>query len=123
MADAFELGFDLGGGDDMTVRDFAEIELDAGAEKPVERHLIDRHHRLAVDRLRLKMNRRIHMGAVMRGERNFFDCPALAFRQILAAQTGKQLDERRRGLGVGAVGDFRPHERRVVDRFVFKRRG
>ena len=68
------------------------------------------------------MNRRIHMGAVMRGERNFFDCPALAFRQILAAQTGKQLDEKRRGLGVGAVGDFRPHERRVVDRFVFKRR-
>jgi hypothetical protein len=96
--------------------------LTPGRKKPVERHLIDRHHRFAVDRLRLKMNRRIHMGAVMRRERDLFDCPALAIRQILAAQTGKQIEQKGRGLGVAAVGDFRPHKRRVIDRFVFKRR-
>jgi hypothetical protein len=82
--------------------------------------LIDCHHQLAVDRLRLEMNRRIHMRAVMRGERDLFDRPGLAVRQILAAQAGKQLAQERRGLGIAAVGDFRPHERRVVDRFVFK---
>src|SRR5215472_17247558 len=30
--------------------------FDAGPEKPVERHLIDGHHRLAVDRFRLEMD-------------------------------------------------------------------
>src|SRR5262249_24566656 len=54
MADAFEFGVDLGGRDHMAVRNFTEIELDAGTEEPVERHLIDGHHRLAIDRLRLE---------------------------------------------------------------------
>src|SRR6516225_8476746 len=45
MADAFEFDLDLGGRDNMAVRNFTEIELDAGTEKPVERHLIDSHHR------------------------------------------------------------------------------
>jgi hypothetical protein len=122
MADAVELGFDLGGTDHMAVRNFAEIELDAGAEEPIERHLIDGHHRLTVDGLRLEMERRIHMRAVMRGERDLFDRPGFAVRQILAAQAGKQLAQERRGLSVAAVDDFRPHERRVVDRFIFERR-
>ena len=122
VTDAFEFGFHFGRRDHMTVRHFAKIELDARAKKPVERHLIDGHHRLAVDRLRLKMNRRIHVRAVMRRQLDLFDCPGLAVRQVLAAQAGKQLHHKGCGLGIAAVGDFRPHERRVVDRFIFKRR-
>src|SRR5262249_60479681 len=75
MADAFEFGFDLRGGDNMTIGKLAEIKLDAGMKKPVERHLIDSHHRLAVDRLRLEMDRRIPMHGVMGGERDLFDWP------------------------------------------------
>ena len=62
------------------------------------------------------------MRAVMGVELDFFDRPAFAVWQILAAQAGKQLAQERGGFGVAAVGDFGPHERRVVDRFVFERR-
>ena len=88
MADALQLGLDLGGRDDMAVGHFAEVELDAGSEEPVERHLIDGHHRLAVDGFRLEMDRRVHMRAVMRGQLDLLDRPALAVGQILTRRPG-----------------------------------
>src|ERR1700733_3446489 len=68
------------------------------------------------------MNRRVHMRAVMRGKLDLLDRPALAVGQILLAQTWKQLEQKRRGLGIADILDLRPHERRIVDRFVFERR-
>ena len=105
----------------MAVRHFAEIEFDAGPEEPVERHLIDGHHRLAVDRMRLEMDRRVHVRAVMRRQLDLLDSPALAVRQILAAKAGKKIAQERRRIGIAAVLDLRPHERRIVDGLVFER--
>ena len=42
MADALELRLDVGGGGDIAVGEMAEVELHAGLEAPVERHLVDR---------------------------------------------------------------------------------
>ncbi len=89
MADTLEFGLDFGRAHDMAVRLFAEIEFDAGPEEPVERNLVDGHHRLTVDGFRLEMNRRIHMRAVMGGERNLLDRPGLAFRQIFRLEARK----------------------------------
>ena len=101
-----QFGLDLRGRHHMAVRHFAEVEFDAGAEEPVERHLIDGQHRLAVDRLRLEMDRRVHMRAVVGGELDLFDRPAFAIRQILAAQAGKNLAEQRRSIGIAEYSIF-----------------
>ena len=122
VADALELGLDLRRRHHMAVRHFAKVELDAGPEEPVERHLVDGHHRRTVDRVRLEVDRRVHMRAVMRRQLDVLDRPAFAVRQILAAKAGKQLAQQRRGIGVALVLDLRPHEGRVVHRLVFERR-
>jgi hypothetical protein len=37
-----------GSADDVAVGQMPKVELDAGTEEPVEWHLVDGHHRLAV---------------------------------------------------------------------------
>src|SRR6187399_3258783 len=49
----------------MTIRQVAEIELHAGAKEPVERHLVDGHHRLSIHRMRMIVDWCVHMGSVM----------------------------------------------------------
>src|SRR5262245_37583060 len=72
VANALKLCRHFSGRDDGTVGQFAEVELDTGTKEPVERHLVDSHHSFAVDRCRLEMDRRIHMGAIMRRYRHNF---------------------------------------------------
>src|SRR5215467_1121877 len=82
VANALKLCRHFSGRDDMTVWHFAEVELDTGTKEPVERHLVDTHHSFAVDRCRLEMDRRIHMGAVMRRYRHNFESPTLSAWQV-----------------------------------------
>src|SRR3954471_12314400 len=44
MPDACELCLHLGRFDDMAIGHAAEVELHAGSEEPVKRHLVDAHH-------------------------------------------------------------------------------
>jgi hypothetical protein len=50
------------------------------------------------------------------------DRPAFAVRQVLDAQARKNVRQERRGLGVRAVLDLRPHERRIEHRVVIEQR-
>jgi hypothetical protein len=43
MADALELGFDVGGGRHIAVGELPEIELHRRLQAPFERHLVDGH--------------------------------------------------------------------------------
>src|SRR6266496_4419451 len=44
VADALKFCRHLSRADNMTVRHFAEVELDTGTKEPVERHLVDTQH-------------------------------------------------------------------------------
>src|SRR5262249_6402033 len=82
VTDALKLYGHFSGRDDMTVRHFAEVELDTGTKEPVERYFVDTHHSFAVDRRRLEMDRSIHMGAIMRRHRHNFESPTLTAWQV-----------------------------------------
>ena len=121
MADARELGLDLGRAHDMAVGQMAEVELDAGAEEPVERHLVDGDHAVAVHVLRLEVIGRVHVRAVVGGERHILERPALAVRQVFDAQAGEESRHHGAGLLAGLVVDLRPHEGRVDHGVVVER--
>src|SRR5215471_12207774 len=82
VTDAFKLCRHFSGRDDMTVRHFAEVELDTGTKEPVERYFVDTYHSFAVHRYRLEMDRSIHMGAIMRCYRHNFESPTLTAWQV-----------------------------------------
>jgi hypothetical protein len=48
VPDALQLRFDLRAARDVSIRQMAEVELDARSEAPVKRHLVDRHRGTAV---------------------------------------------------------------------------
>src|SRR4029078_6391253 len=63
------------------------------------------------------------VGGVVGRERDPLDGPAFAIRQILLAQTGKELDDIGRGLAVREIVDLRSIAPRVGPDVVFQRRG
>ena len=90
MADALQLVLDLLGGDDVAVRQVAEVELHAGLEAPVERHLVDGDGALALVHRRMEMIGRVEMRAVVGREVDVLDRPALAVRAGLPCRPGKK---------------------------------
>src|SRR5665213_1160376 len=86
MIDAFELGLDVVGGDDIAIREMPEVQLDCRLEAPLQRHLVDGDGALAAIHGRRIVIRRIEMRAAVGGERNPFDRPAFAVRQIVDAK-------------------------------------
>jgi hypothetical protein len=114
---------DLGRRDDVAVGQTTEVQPDAWPKKPVERHLVDRHHPFAVDRSRLVMDRRVHVGAVVRRDLYALESPAFAMRQVLPSQPREVVEQHRGILGVGTIFDLRPHERRIKHGIVVERRG
>jgi hypothetical protein len=123
VADAGELGFDLGGAHHMPVRQRSEIELDPGAIAPVERNLVDGRSRLAAIHRRGEVPGRVEMGAVVGRERDPLDCPALAVRQVLASKSGKVVLKRRHRVAMGMILDLRSEPRRISRNVVFQRDG
>ncbi len=93
VADAAQFFLHLVRADDVAVRQRAEVELDAGAEEPVERHLVDGDHAVAVDVLRLEVIGRIHVGAVVGGELHLLEGPAFAVRQVVGLEAGEALEQ------------------------------
>jgi len=70
VVDAGQLGLDIGLGDQIAVVEMPEVELHPGSHEPVQRHLVDPGHRVAILVDRVIMLGRIHMGAVMGGQRD-----------------------------------------------------
>ena len=80
VADSRQLGLDIGGGRDVAVGEVAEVELDAAAEAPLERHLIDGDRALAAVHRRVEVVGCIEMGAVVGHDAQALDRPAFAAR-------------------------------------------
>ena len=68
----------------------AEVELHAGLEAPVERHLVDGDGALALVHRRMEMIGRVEMRAVVRREIDVLDRPALAVGQVFLLQAGEE---------------------------------
>src|SRR5262249_674098 len=90
MADAFQLGLDLGDGDDMPIGPVAEVELDAGLEAPFQRHLVDGDGALALVHGRMEVIGRVEMRAVVGREADVLDRPALAVGRSCFWRPGKK---------------------------------
>ena len=78
-------------GDDMPVRDFAEIEFNATAETPVQRDFVNRDGAFAFVHSRVVMIGRVHMSAVMRCDLQAFDSPSFAAGEVFFLQAREQL--------------------------------
>ena len=91
VADALQLGFDVGGRGDVAIVKMAEVELDPRPEVPVQRHLVDGRHPVALRIARVVVVGRVHVGAIVGGELDELDRPALAARQLLLLEAGEQL--------------------------------
>ena len=123
MVDPRQFSVNLGGRYDMPVRQMPEIELDARAIAPFQRHLVDGDRPLAFVHGGMVVIGRIDMGAVMGGDVQPLDRPALAARQILLFQARKEHHDLFGGLLVIHVLDLGQHDRRVRGDACFQRDG
>ena len=124
VADALELGLDVGRGDHVAVGEVAEVELHAGLEAPFERHLVDRDRGLLLaQRLvhrRMEVVRRVQVRAVVGRQLHHLHRPALAVGQVLLLQAGEERLDLREGVLVREVLDLRREGRRVAQHVVFE---
>src|SRR5207245_5241360 len=97
----------------MAIWQAAKIEFDARFEEPVQWYLVDRHHRLSINRSRLVVDRGIHVSAVVGCELHQLESPALAVRQILPLKSGENVQQHRSVFCVRAVFNLRYHEWRI----------
>ena len=113
MADAVELALHVIGLADIAVRLGAEVELDAGGEEPLQRHLVDLPRRLAAVHRTGEMPWRVEMRAIVRGDRHTLDRRAFAVRQLFDLEAGEYLRELLGAFAVIDVLDARQHVRRI----------
>jgi hypothetical protein len=113
VADAVELALHVIGLADIAVRLGAEVELDAGGEEPLQRHLVDLQRRLAAIHRTGEMPWRVEMRAIVRGDRHTLDRRAFAVRQLLDLEAGEYLRELLGAFAVIDVLDTRQHVRRI----------
>jgi hypothetical protein len=114
VADAGELGLDVGDIDRLSLLLGRHVEHDPGTEEPIERELVDRLRRLAAD-ARVVVPGGVHVRGVVRAEaRELLHGPALPVAQQASRHAEQRLDHRRAlsviaELDVGAqnVGRFR----------------
>ena len=123
MADALELGVDVGGGRDIAVGKMAEVEFHPGLKAPFERHFVDRPGALALVHCRVVVPRRVEMGAVVSCELHALDRPPLPVRQVLLPEAGKEWQDLRQALLMIDVLDLGSKPRRVGGNVVLQRRG
>src|SRR5262245_45434382 len=107
----------------MAVRHVAEVELDAGAEEPIQWDFIDGHHAFAIDRRRLEMRGRVHVRAIVAGELEDFERPAFAARKILLPQAGEGREQHRGIFDIAQISDLRAHEGMVEYGLIVEWRG
>src|SRR3954451_17412338 len=84
-----------------------EVELHAGLEAPVERHLVDRDRALAAVHRGSEVPGRVEVRAVVGGQAYPLESPALAVREVLLAQAGEERGQVRGRLLVVEVLDLR----------------
>jgi hypothetical protein len=99
----------------------SEIELHAGPVAPVQRNLVDGGSGLAAIHGRRVVPGRIEMRAIVGRERDAFDRPALAVRQVFALQAGEEFLQHRDRLTVSQVLDRWFETRRVRGHVVLER--
>lgn len=123
IADAAQFRLDLGGGDHVTVREPAKVELDAGPETPVQRDFVDGEGALAAVHGRGEVIGGVEMGAVVGDQFHLLDGPGLARRQIVLGQAGEegaQLGDRRLVIEIANPGS---EDRGVRTDVVLQRNG
>jgi hypothetical protein len=124
-ADACQLGLDVGCGDDGAIGEVTEVELHRRLKAPLERHVVDRDRRLLVaERFvhrRVKVVRRVEVGAVVGGQPHELHRPALAVGQVFALQAGKKTRDLLDRIAMGEVLDPRRERRWVAQHVVLEK--
>jgi len=121
MPDALQFIGNVGGGRHIAVWQVAEVELDAGLEAPLQRHLVDGPGPLAAIHGRMEMIGRIQMGAVVGGEAHRLHRPALAVGQIVLRQASEERQHLRQALPMVDIVDGRVKAGRVGRNVVLQR--
>src|SRR5260370_9668427 len=104
MAYSGELRFHISRARNITIRQVAEIQLDARLEAPIERNFIYGYGAASAVHGRCVMIRGIQMSAVVGDEIDPLDSPCFAIRQVLGTQSReKLLDLRNRPLVIDVL--------------------
>src|SRR5262245_13719877 len=90
MADTLELGLHVGRRRHVAVREMTEVQLDAWLETPLQRNLVDGDGPPALVHGGGEMPGGVQMRAVVRGDVDALDRPALAIRQVRGAQAREE---------------------------------
>jgi len=124
MADALELGFDVGGADHVAIGEVAEVELHAPLEAPFERHLVDGDGALFLAQRfvhsRMKVVRRVEVSAVVSGQLHQLHRPAFSVGQILFLQAGEERRDLLESVVVAEVLNLRRKGRRIGQHVVLE---
>ena len=124
VADALELGLDVGRRHHVAIGQVAKVQLHAGLKAPLQRHLVDGPGLLLLaQRLvhgAVEVVGRIEVGAVVGRELNLLDRPAFAVGQVFLLQAGKEGLDLADGVFVGEVLDLGREGGRVGDDVVFE---
>ena len=114
MTDPCKLSFDFSCRDHMTVRTIGKVELDARFEEQVKRGLVNRRgrHCPAVG-CRMKVPRRIHMGAIVRGQCQLLHGPTFSIGKVGSRQAREKGRNLLPGIFMGHIRDAWPHHIRV----------
>src|SRR3954466_4138086 len=113
MRDARELSLDFGRRNHLAVRKMAEVELHAGTETPVERHLVDGDRPLPAVHCGMEVVGGVEMGAVVRRDLEALQGPALTARQVLDLQAREKGSHARGGGTMVHVFDLGQMARRI----------
>jgi hypothetical protein len=105
---------------DIAVLKPREVELHAGLETPVERHLVDGDRALAFVHRRCEVIRRVEMCTVMGNELDALDRPGLLVGQIFGLQAGEETREFGHRHFMVDIVDFRPEHGRIRDDVVLQ---
>jgi len=121
VPDARELGFDVARGRDVAVGEMAEVELDAGCETPLQRHLVDGDGAFSVVHRGGEMPGGVEVRGAVGRELDPFDRPAFIIGQVFLLQSGEELDDVGRRLPVGEIVDLGSIARRIGGDVVLQR--
>ncbi len=113
VADAVQFGGDVVGGDHVAVGEVPEVEFDRRLQTPLQRDPVDRGSGTAAVHDRGIVVGGVEMGAVVGGQVQAFDRPALPVGQVPRGGAGEEGEQVGGGVGVGVVFDLGKQAGRV----------
>jgi len=98
---------------DISVGKVAEVQLDAGRKAPFQGYFIDGNGSGSAVHGRMVVVWCVEMCAVVRPERQFFDCPTFLAWQVVGRKTGEKSGNLVCRLAMPEIFNLRQHERRI----------